>query len=134
MLCLPLAGKNNKGMRKINWVRFLVSEQNRTIKQNLCYSELNKPSKTNVHFHVGEHNGTENGNCPPCVLLLSPLPKSSLLHLHPVIPKTFWVFVVVVFQHRIFLCSSGCLRSNLVDQAWFKLAEIHLPLHPKCWY
>lgn len=71
-----VAGKNNKGMERINQVIFLVSEQNKTIKQNLYYSELNKPSKTNFHFQVDEHNGKENGNCSHCGLLLFPPPKS----------------------------------------------------------
>lgn len=61
MLCLPVAGKINKGIGRINQVIFLVSEQNKTIKQNLYYSELNKPPQTSVHLQIEEHNGKRAG-------------------------------------------------------------------------
>lgn len=82
MLCLPVAEKNNRGIGRINQVIFFVSEQNKTIKQNLYYSELNKPSKTNVHLQVEEHNGRRTGidSVLYCYFFL---PKSSLLHLDP---------------------------------------------------
>lgn len=80
MLCLPVAEKNNKGIGRINQVIFLVSEQNKTIKQNLCYSELNKPSKTNVHLQVEEHNGRRTGidSVLCCYFLLPQIKFASL--------------------------------------------------------
>jgi hypothetical protein len=42
--------------------------------------------------------------------------------------KFLAIFVVVVLQDRVSLCSSGCPRIHFVDQAGLKLTEIHLSL------
>jgi hypothetical protein len=66
MLCLPGAGKNENRTERINQVIFLVSEHNKTIKQTLYYSKLDKPSKTNTHVQGEVHEGDREWS-PSCV-------------------------------------------------------------------
>jgi hypothetical protein len=45
-----------------------------------------------------------------------------------------FVFVLLFFSpEMVSLCSPGCPGTCSVDQAGFRLTEIHLPLPPKCW-
>lgn len=66
MLCLPGAGKNKNRRKGINQLMFLVSEQNKTIKQTLYYSKLDKSSKTNIHLQ-GEDLERDQEWSPSCV-------------------------------------------------------------------
>jgi hypothetical protein len=43
------------------------------------------------------------------------------------------IFLLLLFQDRLSLCSPGCPGTHSVNQAGLELAETHLPLPPECW-